>query len=199
MNTTPFLVNALVNDITMVQALVDNGCLCSGIIDDALTTQLKLPRFPISPKVLQTAENSSKNKTLVNHITCISLDLDGHVTPKLWLYVVPGSTHKMILGKKWLEDQDAVIHAREQLLELRKGNHNVYSIKRWRQELRNVSRPKIASVKVINEIVKTIPVCRASLEDINKALRIKPGLTIDEVQKRLPVQVRDFAHMFADN
>lgn len=174
MNTNPFLVNALLNDTTMVQALVDNGCLCSGIIDDTLTTQLKLPRYTISPRLLQTAENSSKQKPLVNHITHISLDLDGHVTPKLWLYVVPGSTHKMILGKKWLEDQDAVIHARKQLLELRKGNQIIFSVRKWRQQLRTVPRPRIASVEMIKEIVKTIPVCRASLEDINKALRTKP-------------------------
>ncbi|KAI0992245.1 hypothetical protein K3495_g15941, partial [Podosphaera aphanis] len=62
MNTNPFLVNALVNDVTMVQALVDNGCLCSGIIDDALTSELKLPRIPISPRQLETVEESSVDK-----------------------------------------------------------------------------------------------------------------------------------------
>lgn len=89
MNTTPFLVNALVNDLTMVQALVDNGCLCSGIINDDLATQLQLPRISISPRSLETAENSTTDKPIVKYITYISLDLDGHFTPKLWLYVVP--------------------------------------------------------------------------------------------------------------
>lgn len=199
MNTTPFLVNALINDSTMIQALVDNGCLCSGIIDDALTTKLKLPRYPISPQLLETAEGSSNDKPIIDHTTCISLDLDGHVTSNLWLYIVPHSTHQMILGKKWLEDQDAVIHAREQFLHLRKINRKIYSVKRWRQELRNIARPKVASVEVIKEIVKTLPVCKASLEDINKALRSKSCLTIEDARKRLPDQVKDFAHLFADD
>ena len=120
MNASPFLVNALINDISMVQALVDNGCLCSGIISDETTNQLSLPRFPIHPRLLRTAEDSTLNKPIVQSITHISLDLDGHLTPKLWLYLVPHSTHQLILGKKWLEDQDAVLHAKEQRLELRK-------------------------------------------------------------------------------
>lgn len=84
----------------MVQALVDNGCLCYGIIDDELTNKLKLPRIPISPRMIETAENSSKNKPIVESITYISMDPDGYITPKLCLYVVPHSTHQLILGKK---------------------------------------------------------------------------------------------------
>ncbi len=93
MNTTPFLVNALVNDATMIQALVDNGCLCSGIIDDALASELKLPRIPITPRPLETVAESNDKEVLVSFITFISLDLDGYVTPKLKLYVIPNSNH----------------------------------------------------------------------------------------------------------
>lgn len=99
----------------MLQALVDNGCLCSGIIDAHITSKLQLPRIPISPRQLQTAEMSEK-RLEVNSITYITLDLDGHVTPKLWLYVVPNSTHELILGKKWLEDEDAIIHSKSKSL-----------------------------------------------------------------------------------
>ena len=127
MNTTPFLVNALINDKVMIQALVDNGCLCSGIIDNTLATRLNLLRTPITPQFLETAENSSKEKLIVDSITHISLDLDGLVTPKLWLYIVPNSTHDMILGKKWLEEQDAIIHSRDQRLELRKSGWSISS------------------------------------------------------------------------
>ena len=84
MNTKPFLVNALLDDIIMVQALVDNGCLCYGIIDNALADRLRLLRIPISPRNLETAENSSVNKPIVDAITHTLLDLDGYHTPKLW-------------------------------------------------------------------------------------------------------------------
>ena len=198
LNTTPFLVNALVNDLTMVQALIDNGCLCSGIINDNLATQLQLPRISISPRSLQTAEDATIDKPIVKDITHISLDLDGHFIPKLWLYVVPRSTHQMILGKKWLEDQDAIIHSREQYLELKKYNKVICSVKQWRQKLRNIPRPKIATPNDMKAWVKEIPICKASLNDINKALRVKPSLSLQEAQKNLPEQVKEYAHLFAD-
>ncbi|KAI1007242.1 hypothetical protein K3495_g979 [Podosphaera aphanis] len=113
MSTSPFLVNASINDALMVQALIDNGCLCSGIIDDALSSRLNLPRISISPRKLETAENSSKNKPVVDSMTYLSLDLDGFFMEKLWFYIVPFSAHKMILGKKWLEDHDAMIHSKD--------------------------------------------------------------------------------------
>lgn len=198
MNTDPFLINALINDTLMVQALIDNGCLCSGIIDDALSTQLKLPRFNISPRKLETAENSSENKPIVSSITYVSLDLDGFYMPKLWLYIVPSSTHKMILGKKWLEDRDAIIYSKEQKLELRKDGISICSVQRWRQNLRSVTRPRYASVETLTKMSKSVPICKATIEDISKALRGKPNLSVEEARDRLPEYVREFAHLFAD-
>lgn len=183
----------------MLQALVDNGCLCSGIIDDNIAEKLQLPRIPILPRKLQTAELLTENKPEVNSITYITLDLDGHVTPKLWLYIVPNSTHELILGKKWLEDQDAVIHSKDQKLELRKGGKLIYSAKIWRKKLRNVAKPRVTPATVMVSMMKEVPVCKVTIDDINKALRLKPRLTAAEVAKRLPEQVRDFAHLFADN
>lgn len=182
----------------MLQALVDNGCLCSGIIDANLTSKLQLPRIPILPRQLQTAE-ITEEKLEVNSITYITLDLDGHVTHKLWLYVVPNSTHDLILGKKWLEDQDAIIHSKEQKLELRKGGKVIYSAKIWRQKLRNVATPKVTSATAMVSIIKEVPVCKVSLDDINKALRSKPRLTLNEARERLPEEIRDYAHLFADS
>lgn len=100
------------------------------------------------------------------------------------------------MGKKWLEDQDATIHAREQRLHLGKLGGSIYSVKRWRQEFRNIPRPRIASVEVIKSMIRTIPICRASLDDINKALRTKPSVTLEEARRRLPDQVKEFAHLF---
>ena len=69
MVTEPFLVNALINNATMVQALIDNGCLCSGIVSHELTQRLNLPRISINPRPLKTAENSSTRKPMVDSIT----------------------------------------------------------------------------------------------------------------------------------
>ena len=182
----------------MLQALVDNGCLSSGIIDADITSKLQLPRIPISPRQLQTAEMSEK-RLEVNSITYITLDLDGHVTPKLWLYVVPNSTHELILGKKWLEDEDAIIHSKEQKLELRTNGKFIYSAKIWRQKLRRIAKPKVTSVSVMASMIKQVPICKVSLEDINKALRSKPQVTVNEARKRLPEQIKEYAHLFSDD
>ncbi|KAI0994789.1 hypothetical protein K3495_g13393, partial [Podosphaera aphanis] len=183
----------------MIQALVDNGCLCYGIIDDALTTKLNLPHISITPRYLETAEELTRDKPVVEAVTFVSLDLDGYLTPKLWLYVVPQSSHPMILGKKWLEDQDALIHSKEQRLELRKNGGSIFSAKRWRQNFRHVARPIHSSAKEMTSMMANVPVCRATIEDISKALREKPKLTREDVRKRLPDQIKDFAHLFADD
>ncbi|KAI0994459.1 hypothetical protein K3495_g13722 [Podosphaera aphanis] len=199
MNTTPFLVNALLNNMNMPISYDNNDCLCSGIIDEGLTTILNLPRTSIPPRVLETAEDSSINKPIVNSITYLSLDLDGYVTPKLWLYVVPNSSHNLILGKKWLGDQDAVIYSIEQKLELRKSGGCIFSSRKWRQNLGNIARPRCTLVKAMVAMIESVPVCKATLEDISKALRPKPKLTIGQAREHLPEQVKDFAHLFADS
>lgn len=198
MNTEPFLVNALLNNTVMVQALIDNGCLCSGVIDNALVDKLGLPRISILPRQLETAENSSTNKPIINSITFVYLDLDGVVTPKLWLYVVPHSSHKLILGKRWLEDHDAIIHSKEQRLEIRKFESSIPSVSRWRNDLRSVPRPRYTHVNGMALISKTVPVCKATIEDISKALRKNSNLSLNEARNRLPSYLKDFAHLFSD-
>lgn len=64
LNTSLFLDNALINDILMVQALVDNGCLCSGINNDKLV-EMQLSRILMALRFLQTAEESSISKSMV--------------------------------------------------------------------------------------------------------------------------------------
>ena len=198
MNTSPFLINALINDYTMVQALVDSGCLCSGIIDEALVVELNLPRESITPCRLQTAEELTEDKPVVRYKTKVSLDLDGQVVTEPWLYVVPGSTHQIILGKKWLEDQDAIIHSKEQRLDFQKSGHIIYSVKRWRQELRKISRPKITSARAMASMVKDVPVCKATLEDKKRGLRKKDCLKLEDARTSLSDQVKGFAHLFSD-
>lgn len=46
---------------------------------------------------------------------------------------------------------------------------------------RNVPRPKVAIAATIASLMKEVPVARASLEDINKALAINLAVTIDSI------------------
>ena len=48
-------------------------------------------------------------------------------------------------------------------------------------------------------MVKDVPVCKATLEDISKTLRIKEQLSTVQAGLRLPGPIRDFVHLFADD
>lgn len=57
----------------------------------------------------------------------------------------------------------------------------------------------IATVNVMSIMVKIIAVCEVSLEEINKALRTKPSLALNEVRAHLLEQLTVFAHLFVDD
>lgn len=48
-------------------------------------------------------------------------------------------------------------------------------------------------------MLEGIPVCKATLEDIRKAFRVKLSLSIEQVGESLPVQVKDFIHLSAED
>lgn len=91
------------------------------------------------------------------------------------------------------------MHTKEQRLDLRRGKKIIYIVNRWGQKLSNVARPRIMSPEGMKSMAKTISVCKASLDDINKALRVKPKLSLKEAYTCLSEQIKDYAHLFADN
>ena len=52
---------------------------------------------------------------------------------------------------------------------------------------------------VMVSMISGAPICKLTLEDINKALREKPRLSVIEAKNRLLEQIKDFAHLFADS
>ena len=48
-------------------------------------------------------------------------------------------------------------------------------------------------------MVEAVPGFKATLEDISKALRDKPKLSVDQARLRLPDPVKAFARLFADD
>lgn len=45
--------------------------------------------------------------------------------------------------------------------------------------------------------MKNVPICKALIEDISRALQEKQPITTKNLRNRLPEQVRDFGHLFA--
>ena len=98
-----------------------------------------------------------------------------------------------------MEDQEAIINSKEQILELCKNGTSIYSAKIWRQKLRATANPRVATVSEMTTIMEEVPVYKASIEDISKALRSKPSIKLQDARQSLPTQVKMFAHLFADD
>ncbi|KAM4060831.1 reverse transcriptase (RNA-dependent DNA polymerase) [Hirsutella rhossiliensis] len=100
MDGEPFIADVRVNGTDFVPSLVDYGCLCYG-----------------APRILENAAGDGK-EVKIDKITYVSIDLDGHQQHRVFMYVIDDLNWDMILGKRWMEDQDVHIHAKEGYLEI---------------------------------------------------------------------------------
>ncbi|XP_044717451.1 uncharacterized protein HRG_08959 [Hirsutella rhossiliensis] len=106
-----------VNGTDFVPSLVDYGCLCYGAVSKRTFHSLQLPHIRVQPRILENAAGDGK-EVKIDKITYVSIDLDGHQQHRVFMYVIDDLNWDMILGKRWMEDQDVHIHAKEGYLEI---------------------------------------------------------------------------------
>ena len=70
MNSTPFLIDCLVNPSFFVQSLIDTGCLCYAVFSNELVNNNKLPRIPIEKRSLHLAKKRWKTKNYQRYNMC---------------------------------------------------------------------------------------------------------------------------------
>ncbi|KAM4059862.1 reverse transcriptase (RNA-dependent DNA polymerase) [Hirsutella rhossiliensis] len=112
MDGEPFIADVRVNGTDFVPSLVDYGCLCYGA------------------------------EVKIDKITYVSIDLDGHQQHRVFMYVIDDLNWDMILGKRWMEDQDVHIHAKEGYLEI--GSNGVQlppQYHKWSRAFSATGRP----------------------------------------------------------
>lgn len=68
----------------------------------------------------------------------------------------------MIVGKNWLEDQDALIYAKDQQLETMMYGAWISSVNRWESDLSSVVKPQYISINTMASMVEEVLVYRAS-------------------------------------
>ncbi|KAM4064241.1 reverse transcriptase (RNA-dependent DNA polymerase) [Hirsutella rhossiliensis] len=117
MDGEPFIADVRVNGTDFVPSLVDYGCLCYGAVSKRTFHSLQLPRIRVQPRILENAAGDGK-EVKIDKITYVSIDLDGHQQHRVFMYVIDDLNWDMILGKRWMEDQDVHIHAKEGYLEI---------------------------------------------------------------------------------
>ena len=123
MDSTPFLIDTLVNSSFYIDALIDNGCLCYSAFSQELVRQKKLPRIPIKHRELKLAKNDTQ-KRHIREITYIDLDIDGR-KERVWGYVVKDLAYNLILGKPWMEHNDVIYLSRKRAIRFGGKKHGL--------------------------------------------------------------------------
>src|SRR5437667_5875790 len=111
MNSEPFKIDVLFNSSVFKSVLIDNGCLYYATMSERTANSLRLPRFPISPRVLSQVTKSPENQTEVSSVSYADIDIDGH-KQKAYFYVIPSQKEDVILGQAWIKHQNVRISPR---------------------------------------------------------------------------------------
>lgn len=78
MDTTPFMIDVLVNSSFYIEAFMDSGCLCFSAFSTQLVHNRNLPRIEIEARFLKLAESDSEDqRRKITHITYADVDVDG--------------------------------------------------------------------------------------------------------------------------
>ncbi|XP_044717326.1 reverse transcriptase (RNA-dependent DNA polymerase) domain-containing protein [Hirsutella rhossiliensis] len=137
MDGEPFIADVRVNGTDFVPSLVDYGCLCYG-----------------APRILENAAGDGK-EVKIDKITYVSIDLDGHQQHRVFMYVIDDLNWDMILGKRWMEDQDVHIHAKEGYLEIGSNGVQYHKWSRaFSQQLADQLPPHRPGVDLKIEVLK---------------------------------------------
>ncbi|KJZ68382.1 hypothetical protein HIM_12228 [Hirsutella minnesotensis 3608] len=113
-------VNFGINREYFTTAFVDCGCLCYGTISERLARKLHLPRIPIKPRALEQVNTFSPEAICA--VTYFDFDIDGYQKKRAFFYVVRDQTDPVILGKKWLNQEDVTLRLSQNLLHI--GTHD---------------------------------------------------------------------------
>ena len=148
MDGEPFVVSALVNDMSFASTLIDTGCLSYGLCDPRYAQKHNLARLRIQPREL-TAFDGQVSAS-VNEVVAITMDLDGHRESRVFMYVVPIGHYDMILGMPWITAQDAQINGPRSEMKIGSTGTVIRSQEAFLSLQANGVRPIMVSVTIFN-------------------------------------------------
>ena len=148
MDGEPFVVSALINDISFASTLIDTGCLSYGLCDPRYARKHNLARLRIQPREVTAFDG--KVSASVDEVVVVTLDLDGHRESRLFMYVVPIGHYDMILGMPWITAQDAQINGPRSEMKIGTTGVVVRSQKTFLSLQTNEVKPIMVSTTVFN-------------------------------------------------
>ncbi|KJZ69971.1 hypothetical protein HIM_10642 [Hirsutella minnesotensis 3608] len=191
-------VNFGINREYFTTAFVDCGCLCYGTISERLAHKLHLPRIPIKPRALEQVNTFSP--AAIRAVTYFDFDIDGYQKKRAFFYVVRDQTDPVLLGKKWLNQEDVTLRSSQNLLHIITYDHWVKGRDPKEEERCNI-RGQAAFVfagmvrrarkfKHRNDGVR---IFSASLVDIEKALTPRKK---SDPREKLPRHYHEYLSVF---
>ena len=172
MNGPLFSIPAFINRTSYVKTLVDGGSESYGLIDARVATKLDLPRLPVRERGMIAFNKPTGVR--ISEVAYCSLDIAGHHQSRVFFYVVPQLfDHGIILGRPWLQSQDAYIDPKEDALIIRRSGVKILNTERLKS-------PEICQISAVaftrlaqGKFRRNTTVFAASMADIAKALAVK--------------------------
>ncbi|KJZ69779.1 hypothetical protein HIM_10838 [Hirsutella minnesotensis 3608] len=203
MNSRPVLINARLNRGNPIRVLVDTGCDCYAVIDEAVVRKFRIPLVDSKPRRIGGFSEFSESVTSPG-VVAVVVETAGF-DERIFAYIVPSLGQDMFLGRPWLERNQVVYDAaKRRVFHGRAG----VTIRLVGQEepakVRAIRSARLVSAAVFTaecRRVKRRQKCNAfsiqaiSLADIEKALRPKSPIDPSE---RVPADVlKEFRHLFS--
>jgi hypothetical protein len=189
-------IHTVINSTTQAIAMVDNGCCTYCLVNELSVRKMNLPRIPITPI---TIEGVNSQTSTITAITEFTLDVGGVQRHRIAAYITPSTyEYDMILGKTWLEDVNGVINSKDKLLHMGRYNITVQST----ETPTPLDCYPVSAVAFQYHVRKSrkkdsgIQVFAASMKDIQKALRPKTQMTVQEVKAALPAYLQSYVKLF---
>ena len=73
------------------------------------------------------------------------LDIGGHQQDHIFIYVVPGQSENLILGQKWMEDQDVRISPHKGHLTIKSTSIHIWNNNIMKENTINVQHTQVTS------------------------------------------------------
>lgn len=174
MDGTPFLIDVCLNQEVIAEAFIDQGCLCFGAIRDSLARSLRLERVKVSPRqIVYASEEAGKSGSRISEVVYADVDIDG-LTRRHYYYPVPHLSYPLILGKPWMEQEEAVYYAGEKRIALGKAGFSVHEKPEPKADIQQVAVSHLRAIrrKARKETGRELEVFAISLHDINRQLEM---------------------------
>ena len=178
-----------------IRCLVDQGCSCYATVSPATVRRLKLPTFSISPRPIGGVFQGQQRA--ITKVAYGPIDVGGHQQDRVFAYVIPDQSEDMILGQKWMEDQDVRLSPRKGCLTIKSTGIRIWNehFVKSKADINQICSSVFVSLvhRARKQPDKGVEIFAASLRDIEKSLAVKKRT---DPRTKLPEHYHEYLPLF---